>query len=273
MTILVPDALPQLHKGAHAPDSGRACVMNAIAYINGDKEISDMPACVYPPFALLAQSINDNYCSHTKCTFCEADEGSHDCVTPLCSPCAHQVWMTGVQLIGTAELATRLTPHERRWVAIEIGAAFIDWDTEQDAMIRSTETDNGIWVGANRWKDTLAGVQAVISQRGPWSLRLSTPFIHNIEQAGGAQLAHMIRLIQAPSPSLRDGCVLQLGKGYAQAKAWASPVGWSTPYGYRKLAEKMTDVVGILRRAAGHAEQADVVLTEEQVAKVPVAVA
>jgi hypothetical protein len=52
------DDLPPLAKGAHAPDSGRACMMEAAAYIAGEPW-SDRPACVCPVIAAFARKMND----------------------------------------------------------------------------------------------------------------------------------------------------------------------------------------------------------------------
>jgi hypothetical protein len=52
------DDLPPLAKGAHAPDSGQACMMEAAAYIAGEPW-SDYPACVCPVIAAFARRLND----------------------------------------------------------------------------------------------------------------------------------------------------------------------------------------------------------------------
>lgn len=282
MTITIPDALPQLHEGPHEAGTGRACIMNAIAYMNGDKTISDMPSCVYPPFALMAQAINDNICKHTKCQLCESANAlglrlKHDCVTPLCGPCAHKVWMMGVQLIGTAELNDCLTWQERRNVAIQIGAALVDWDAERRALQRHDETDPNYGVSVARWGAVLTAVEGVVAgtawpQMLPltWPQMLPLTQISGIEGAGGRGLAGMVRLIQA-SADQRVSALKHLGDWYAEQHAWNGR--WNFAYGKEKLMDKMPELVGILRRAAGHAEQADIILTEEDVAKVPVAVA
>jgi hypothetical protein len=120
--ITIPLALPELHVGAHGPDTGRACIMNAIAYMKGDAQISDMPDCVWGPFARTAQMVNDRICLHQTTTLTDEPIWSSLYATPvisgyravhkLCGPCAHRVWMMGVPLIGTAELASRLSRHD-----------------------------------------------------------------------------------------------------------------------------------------------------------------
>lgn len=52
------DNLPPLAKGAHAPDSGQACMMEAAAYIAGEPW-TDSPACVCPVIAAFARQLND----------------------------------------------------------------------------------------------------------------------------------------------------------------------------------------------------------------------
>lgn len=275
MTITIPDALPQLHTGVHEAGSGRACIMNAIAYMNGDRQISDMPSCVYPPFALMAQAINDNICKHTKCQLCESANAvglKHNCATPLCGPCAHKVWMMGVQLIGTAELSHLLSWTGRRDVAIQIGSALVDWDVERHALQRHAETDRGYMVSPTQWSAVQNSVTSVICGRPGWTQQVTALQINAIQEAGGVGLADTVRLIQAPSPAARDSVLVAMGKRYADRHAWLEGM-WKIGYGYEMLAEKLPDLVGILRRAAGHAEQADIVITPEQVAKVPAGVA
>lgn len=279
MTITIPDMLPQLHKGAHEAGSGRACVMNAIAYMNGDKTISDMPSCVYPPFALMAQAINDNICKHTKCQLCESANAlglglKHDCVTPLCGPCAHKVWMMGVQLIGTAELESDIGEVWRqRQAAIEIGAALVDWEAERYALKRHTETNPFYMISPSLWGTILNDVESYIAGRLPAWQACTALILNAIEEAGGIGVALMARLIQAGGPDLRASILLTLAKRYAESQSWLAAGDWRPDFGHQALAEKMPELVGILRRAAGHAAQADIVITPEQVAKVPVAVA
>ena len=52
------NSLPPLAKGAHAPDSATACMMEAAAYVAGELW-SDRPSCVCPVIATFASSIND----------------------------------------------------------------------------------------------------------------------------------------------------------------------------------------------------------------------
>jgi hypothetical protein len=49
----------RLARGSHRPGSGKGCAMNVISYINGDAQVSDLPACSARPLSLLVQSSND----------------------------------------------------------------------------------------------------------------------------------------------------------------------------------------------------------------------
>lgn len=91
MTSLnIPDNLPLLAKGSHPRGSGKACIMNAISYLNGDAKITDMPDCALPFLASKAISLNDSICNHR-------DNGI------LCAECSHEMWMIGARIIGTAD--------------------------------------------------------------------------------------------------------------------------------------------------------------------------
>ncbi len=91
-----PNSLPQLSVGSHGRGSGKACIMNAISYLNGDTKITDMPDCVDPVLASVAQVINDKICRHRS--------GS-----VLCSDCSHVVWMLGSRIIGSADATSSYT--------------------------------------------------------------------------------------------------------------------------------------------------------------------
>lgn len=124
--------LPQLAVGSHADGGGRACIMNALAYLEGAADITDMPACVWPPLAWLSQVVNDNICDpgHVgwqlgskpadECVWINlpaVDDGCPDsytctssacmCVEQfelLCPTCSHTMWMLGSRLIGTGRV-------------------------------------------------------------------------------------------------------------------------------------------------------------------------
>lgn len=55
----IPDGLPSLAKGAHAPEDGKACVMEYISVITGD-HWTDQPACTNLLVAKAAQAVNDH---------------------------------------------------------------------------------------------------------------------------------------------------------------------------------------------------------------------
>lgn len=101
-----PDHLPRLSTGSHTEGSGRACIMNAISYLEGDREITDRPECVYWPLAAMAQILNDNICRHG---------GAPTYGTEICGPCSHELWKLGARLIGTARISDdTFTPILRR---------------------------------------------------------------------------------------------------------------------------------------------------------------
>lgn len=101
---MIPNGLPTLAAGSHGAGSGKACIMNAISYLNGDKKITDMPNCVDPYLAVCAQWLNDSICSHDETGRpIDITELMGTGPIDLCPPCAHAVWMAGAALIGTAE--------------------------------------------------------------------------------------------------------------------------------------------------------------------------
>lgn len=57
--MTTPDFLPTLSSGAHGPGSGRACVMEYVSLLAGEKW-SDMPSCTHPALARAAQRVNDS---------------------------------------------------------------------------------------------------------------------------------------------------------------------------------------------------------------------
>jgi hypothetical protein len=63
--------------------------MNAISYLNGDVEITDMPPCTHKALARVAQILNDTICTHRKNEI-------------LCSDCASIMWGYEPLLRGTS---------------------------------------------------------------------------------------------------------------------------------------------------------------------------
>jgi hypothetical protein len=59
-TTQIPDALPILSSGHHPAGSGKACVMDAISWLQGKPEEGDAPSCVHPVLRSLAIKVNDN---------------------------------------------------------------------------------------------------------------------------------------------------------------------------------------------------------------------
>jgi len=55
---MIPEGLPTIAQGAHAPDAGEACVMEYVAIIKGE-EWTDDPACTDPMVSMVARMVND----------------------------------------------------------------------------------------------------------------------------------------------------------------------------------------------------------------------
>lgn len=55
----IPDALPTLSRGSHSARSGKACVMEYVSVLAGQR-FSDHPKCTHPLIATIARGINDN---------------------------------------------------------------------------------------------------------------------------------------------------------------------------------------------------------------------
>jgi hypothetical protein len=89
MTLQVPDVLPTLAVGSHARGAKKLCLMNAISYLNGDVEITDMPSCTHPVLSQLAQYLNDSICTHRTDNI-------------LCAECASVMWSYEPLLVNTA---------------------------------------------------------------------------------------------------------------------------------------------------------------------------
>lgn len=83
--------------------------MNVISWENGDKEISDLPACADEYLATLVQSVNDDYCGHTE----EIDDFGP---ALLCADCSVKVIELAHRTVGTAGA----DPEILRQIALEI---------------------------------------------------------------------------------------------------------------------------------------------------------
>lgn len=56
---IIPDALPTLSAGSHHEVEGKACVMEYVALISGERW-TDMPKCTLPMLSIAAQELNDS---------------------------------------------------------------------------------------------------------------------------------------------------------------------------------------------------------------------
>lgn len=101
MQYQIPDQLPQLAVGSHERGSGMACIMNAISYLNGDLEITDMPDCTYQTLSVVAMNLNDSLCMH------------RDSCGPICPSCSNKIWLFGARIIGTAEAVAGWSDYQR----------------------------------------------------------------------------------------------------------------------------------------------------------------
>ena len=54
----IPTGLPTLSHGSHSPNDGRACVMEMVALLAGEKW-TDSPSCTHPVLAAMARNVND----------------------------------------------------------------------------------------------------------------------------------------------------------------------------------------------------------------------
>lgn len=132
MELTIPDQLPQLAQGSWSAESGKACIMNAISYINGDKQISDMPDCVFKPLSHLAQTLNDTICQEGACIPEQYDAAL------LCPAHSHQMWLLGARLIGTGEAVRGMGHWERSRLAVQLAVFGMVRLNPQDAEIVKT---------------------------------------------------------------------------------------------------------------------------------------
>jgi hypothetical protein len=100
-TMQVPDALPILSSGHHPAGSGKACIMDAISWLQGKPEEGDAPSCVHPVLRSLAIKVNDN--------MADADRW--------------QLWGLVPRLIGTADLRDDVAQRKVLNVRLAIFAA------------------------------------------------------------------------------------------------------------------------------------------------------
>jgi hypothetical protein len=59
------DKLPKLIPGS-SDTGGEGCIMNIVSWSNGDKSITDIPACTYHRIRVAAINLNDNICKHAE---------------------------------------------------------------------------------------------------------------------------------------------------------------------------------------------------------------
>jgi hypothetical protein len=85
----------RLAVGSHKAGTGKGCAMNVISWENGDKRITDFPACADEFLTGRVQALNDWYCTHR----------DGDLLCPACSvvvlDVAHRIVGTGTATFGT----------------------------------------------------------------------------------------------------------------------------------------------------------------------------
>ena len=98
----IPDRLPLLDRGSHAPDSGRACAMEAASWLAAEPW-SDHPRSVHPVIARVARRANDR-----------ADDGDRQHLWPLIVASlgtgADRRWRVGARLRRKAWRIEHLGP-------------------------------------------------------------------------------------------------------------------------------------------------------------------
>lgn len=93
---MIPDNMPTLSGGKHDPREGKACVMEYVSLLAGEKW-SDSPSCTHPVLAAMARNVNDRLL-----------DGERHLLVPLIG-----------RLFGTAETGTA---HERQVLNVRLTA-------------------------------------------------------------------------------------------------------------------------------------------------------
>jgi hypothetical protein len=270
-TVTIPDFLPQLYVGKHGKDSGRACIMNAFAYMKGDVEISDLPDCVWQPFAKMAQVINDRMCVHlteevtdepiigvSGVNGAPARTIGFRTVNKLCSHCAHEVWMMGVPLIGTAELANKLTWAQQRKFLLHMGLR----------LIHQMNSTPGARYSREHYT-IIAKIEAIAYGDGKGYMLMDereTEYTRNCSSFF-ARLALMARL-GAKAHEYDE--VANLAWEWVNGQGLVNDLGFHS--GAYALSRQLTTFVDWLHQAAGQQAPREYTVTEDEVAKIPVTV-
>jgi hypothetical protein len=127
----------RLAVGSHVAGSGKGCAMNVISWENGDKNITDMPACSDPLLARIVQRVNDAICTHR--------DGDL-----LCASCSLAVLELGHLTVGTGAIPLTALERHRVWVKVAADQArqvlHIVSQDNKAASIRAIES-------AERWAE------------------------------------------------------------------------------------------------------------------------
>jgi hypothetical protein len=98
MLFEIPDALPVLTRGNHKPDTGKACIMDAISIISGKPEETDHPSCVDPMLRSLFIRVNDSVTDDQR----------------------HRLWPLGLRAMGTATASQGWESVDDRHTAVSV---------------------------------------------------------------------------------------------------------------------------------------------------------
>lgn len=270
-TVIIPDFLPQLYVGKHDKDSGRACIMNAFAYMKGDVTITDLPDCVWPPFAKMAQFVNDRLCVHlteelTSDPVYKQVRGNDGVwvrvrigsktVHRLCGNCAHEVWMMGAPLIGTAELASKLTWPEQRKFLLHVGLR----------LMHQRYVNNG--TGYPRaFYTIIAKVQAIAYGDGMGRLVLDEQETDYTRDCSSV-FSNLIQMGMLHMDTNVLDCFADLVFEWGTSQGLTNDLGFHT--GAYSMSRQLDTFVDWLHQAAGQSAPARYTVAEDEVAKVPV---
>jgi len=117
----VPDRLPVLDRGVHAPSSGRACAMEAASWLAGERW-SDHPSAVNRAIASVGRWVND-----------AVDDEERQCLWPLILASLHTAPVS-----RKVERRLRLLSREAGCRAVAIGRPLDAWFEVLDEHSRLT---------------------------------------------------------------------------------------------------------------------------------------
>jgi hypothetical protein len=143
--VVVPSGLPRLAAGSYDRGAGKACIMNAISYLNGDITITDTPNCVDRILSTAAIFLNDRICPDTHKA---KDDGNL-----LCGECSHKMWLLGARIMGTGETERGVLNSFKRKMIVEefahyLAIRFNDKEFEAIAALNATYSSLSVVISA-----------------------------------------------------------------------------------------------------------------------------